>query len=273
MTQAVLAHIREGHGPSLLLIHGGVGSHNHWVRNVPELARYFTVVAVDLPGYGASHDVPEDIQPEAYLDMVADAARLLCGIHFYVCGFSFGGVVAAAIAARLPTNVARLSLIAPGGFGVPKGRQLDVRPLPRERAESEEVRAALRHNLTVTMLADPAVADDATVELHRNNIERTRFDSRRLSLQERLPADLRRIACPLQVIWGERDLLAYPSIADRVERVMAVVPTARVDIIANGGHWIQYECPTETNRVLLEFMRFAPETNPSPQIQPKEKCT
>ena len=31
-------------------------------------------------------------------------------------------------------------------------------------------------------------------------------------------------------------------------------PDARVDLIADAGHWVQYERPAETNRALLDFM-------------------
>ena len=49
-----------GGGPPLVLLHGGTGSWMHWIRNIEELARDFTVVAPDIPGSGesASPEVP-----------------------------------------------------------------------------------------------------------------------------------------------------------------------------------------------------------------------
>jgi len=43
-----------GGGPPLVLLHGGTGSWMHWIRNIEELARDFTVVAPDIPGSGES---------------------------------------------------------------------------------------------------------------------------------------------------------------------------------------------------------------------------
>ncbi len=80
MAQPPLSYRREGKGPALLMFHGGVGSRNHWERNIPELSRHFTVTAVDLPGFGASADVPPDIG--AYLSLVTDAAAALGGDRF-----------------------------------------------------------------------------------------------------------------------------------------------------------------------------------------------
>ena len=252
MAQPPLSYRREGKGPALLMFHGGVGSRNHWERNIPELSRHFTVTAVDLPGFGASADVPPDIG--AYLSLVTDAAAALGGDRFGLAGFSFGAVVGAAVASRLGRAVEFLSMIAPGGLGVPKGRHLDIRPVPPEGLDSAEGRVALRHNLTVTMFADAATADDTAVELHRSNIARARFDSRRISLQDRLLADLRSVRCPLQLIWGKCDAMAYPSIQSRIETIQAVRLDARVDLIVGAGHWVQYERPAETNRALLDFM-------------------
>lgn len=46
-----------GNGPPLLLVHGYPQCHVMWHRIAPELARKFTLVLPDLPGYGKS-DVP-----------------------------------------------------------------------------------------------------------------------------------------------------------------------------------------------------------------------
>src|SRR4051812_20169416 len=50
-----------GSGPPLLLLHGFPETHLMWHAVAPRLAERFTVVAPDLPGYGASfRPVPDD---------------------------------------------------------------------------------------------------------------------------------------------------------------------------------------------------------------------
>ena len=51
---------RSGHGPDLVLFHGGMGSWRHWTRNVEPLATRFTVHALDHPSYGDSAPVPRE---------------------------------------------------------------------------------------------------------------------------------------------------------------------------------------------------------------------
>ena len=50
-----LAVRRWGTGNPLVLLHGGMGSWSHWLRNIGALAREFTVITLDMPGYGSSN--------------------------------------------------------------------------------------------------------------------------------------------------------------------------------------------------------------------------
>ena len=56
--------------------------------------------------------------------------------RFGLAGFSFGAVVAAATASRLGRMVEFLSMVAPGGLGIPKGRRLNILPVPDEGLET-----------------------------------------------------------------------------------------------------------------------------------------
>ena len=50
--------VQGGNGPPLLLVHGFPQTHHIWHKVAPELAKSFTVVAVDLRGYGKSSKPP-----------------------------------------------------------------------------------------------------------------------------------------------------------------------------------------------------------------------
>jgi 2-hydroxy-6-oxonona-2,4-dienedioate hydrolase len=63
------------------------------------------------------------------------------------------------------------------------------------------------------------------------------------------------MTCPVQIIWGEKDALCYPSILPRVDEVRAAMPGIRIDAIPGAGHWVQYDAADEVNRLLLEFLK------------------
>src|SRR5688572_13663244 len=92
-----------GDGPPLLLVHGGSGSWLHWWRNIEPLSMSHRVIAIDLPGFGESNDVPADISVDEYVGMVTEAAREAAGSvrQIDVVGFSFGAFIGCGVAALL----------------------------------------------------------------------------------------------------------------------------------------------------------------------------
>ena len=250
---ALPCHV-EGSGPPLILFHGGMGSWTHWVRNIPVLRERFTVHALDLPGCGDGPDVPDDIAEEDYLALVLEAvAEIAAGRKVDVAGFSFGGVIAAMTAVRMPQAVRRLALLAPGGFGTVGGGKLELRKMPPEPVSEAERREVIRHNLMVLMLARPESADDETLEIQRANVARARWDTRRFSLKPHTRDALPHIAAPVMLVYGERDNLAWPSVDARIETCLAQKPDIRVERIPDAGHWVQYEAADAVNRLLLDF--------------------
>lgn len=248
-----LSRKTAGNGPPLVLLHGGMGSVNHWHRNFDVLAQHYTVHALDMPGYGDSPTVSKYTPTEAFVDLVEAALNdVVPGGSFRLAGFSFGGIISALCAVRMGKRIHKLSLMGPGGFKR-HATPLDLRKIPRESEGPQVMREVLRHNLAAMMCADPAAVTDETVDLHLANVRRTRYDGRHVSVTPGLMAQcLARIACPAQIIWGRNDAMCQPDPTARAEECRRARPDVRIDIIP-GGHWIQYESAGEVNRLMLEF--------------------
>lgn len=248
---------RWGNGPALVLVHGGAGSWTHWVRNIEPLAAHFTVHALDLPGFGDSRDVAAGVSPDAYLDWVAAAIKDAVAQGEYgnagIVGFSFGGVVAAAVPARIGAVARRLTLIGPGGFGEPVGRDLPLRKRPADKSDVQQLREVTAFNLGQWMLNIPPAVDDAVIDLHLTNLERSRYDSRLIGWRATLLPDLQRMRCPAQILWGEQDRLAHPSVQERRARCLAARSDLETAVIPGCGHWTPYACPQAINSQLLAF--------------------
>jgi 2-hydroxy-6-oxonona-2,4-dienedioate hydrolase len=249
----VLAARTAGTGTPLVLLHGGVGSAAHWERNVDALSAAFRVIAFDLPGYGNSPDVPATITTDDYIAWVSHAVLAAAPDGCHLAGFSFGGAIAARIAANLDDRVLGLSLLGSAGFGAPAGRLVQVTKVPGPEAGRPARRAAAAANLGQWMLSTEPPPDDPVVDTQLMNLDRTRFDSRRISFKPTLLDDLARITAPVQLIWGTVDRLAYPSIQSRADSCRAVRPEISVVLVPDGGHWVQYEKADAVNRLLMNF--------------------
>lgn len=105
----------HGAGPALLLLHGFGETHVAWRKIAPKLAERFTVVAMDLRGYGWSA-APESDKGEAYAkrEMADDAVRVmeaLGHVQFALAGHDRGARVGFRLALDHPGRLTKLALI------------------------------------------------------------------------------------------------------------------------------------------------------------------
>lgn len=105
--------LRGGQGAPLLLLHGHPQSHVMWHLVADELAKHFTVVMMDLRGYGDSVRAPADAEHNNYAkrNMALDAIAVMKHYgfdRFQVMAHDRGARVAHRLAADHPEAVQRL---------------------------------------------------------------------------------------------------------------------------------------------------------------------
>lgn len=242
---------RWGHGPALVLVHGGHGSWMHWVRNIEALMRNHAVWVPDLPGFGDSHapagDAHAPKRQQHLLDAVAATLETLVGrdAPIDLAGFSYGGLVAAELATQRG-HVRRLALLGSAGHGGTRRQRAEL--LNWRSDDPVQMRNGLRHNLAAFMLHEPAAIDDLAMYVHETSCIQTRFRSKAISRAGGLQAALDSYGGAVLLIWGEHDVTAVPhevapQIADqKTGREWCVVP--------GSGHWVQYEGADDVNRLL-----------------------
>ena len=254
---------RSGRGPDLVLFHGGMGSWQHWIRNVEPLSRHFTVHALDHPSYGDSARVPRETSGAAYLDLVHELiVEMFPGeAPLRFVGFSFGGAIATHLARRLAPRVTHLCLISPGGFPTRRFGERPIRSYREAGNDTALFREICRHNLLVNMLSDEASLTEETLDIQVDSVRRTRFDSRKVSGGGTLLRDLAQLrgcgssplTCRIRVLWGERDDSAFRPADLLIGEIRSALGTLDVHRIPAAGHWSAYENSAEVNRRMLEF--------------------
>lgn len=106
----------SGQGPNLVLLHGWGLHGGIWQTVLPELEKHFTIYNVDLPGFGRSAELlneltnAEDIKYD--LDFVTQSVVAQLPVQFHLIGWSLGGVVATQLASQYPARVTKLITVA-----------------------------------------------------------------------------------------------------------------------------------------------------------------
>ena len=239
-----------GQGEPLALLHGGHGSWMHWARNIEALSRHFSVWIPNLPGYGDS-STPQFDDFQSLVDVTVASMEQLFGpeVAINLCGFSFGGLVAANIAAKRPA-VKKLALLGPAGHGGPRRARGKLQNWKIAESESGVIEA-MRHNLWVHMLYADALIDPLAVGIHTDACVKTRYRSRGHSFKGDLSEALNQYSGEMLFVWGEHDVTATPEVL--IETLVDGDPKRKHLVIQGAGHWVQYEAATAINQTLIEW--------------------
>jgi pyruvate dehydrogenase E2 component (dihydrolipoamide acetyltransferase) len=259
-----------GEGPSVALVHGLGGSAANWVEVVPRLLPSHRVLAVDLPGHGASPPLARGRGIDGFADAVAGALAAAGHERVLVAGHSFGGHVAARLAHRHPGLVRALLLVSPAGISSRRrlarlglAASLRVRPTRRVRpfalrfADRAWFRQVVFRPWLAGSVADVPprgvrglVWDAAAHRDLRSAAAAMHGDDPRRWLAE--------VRCPALVLWGAGDVLLSTADGFEVSRRLR----ARVRLVAGCGHLAVAERPDAVVDALLALEGLVP---PSPE--------
>jgi pimeloyl-ACP methyl ester carboxylesterase len=256
-----------GEGPVVLFVHGLSGCWKNWLENIPHFARDHRVIAVDLPGFGASEMPVEQISISGYADILDTLMRELDIDSARIVGNSMGGFVGAELAIRHPARVERLVLVAAAGLSIESIRTKRDSGLRHQlenvlfckigllasRSALMARRRRLRSALLLLVVAHPnRLAPELAYE-QVNGSGKPGFPAALQALcsypiRERLGE----IACPTLIVWGDKDRLVPVRDAALFERL---IPDARKVIYADTGHLSMLERPARFNADLRRFLQ------------------
>ncbi|CAL2063865.1 MULTISPECIES: alpha/beta fold hydrolase [Streptomyces] len=257
-----VSYARVGRGEPLVLLHG-IGHHRQaWDPVVDILATEREVIAVDLPGFGASPALP----PALGYDLPTTNAVL--GALFetleldrpHIAGNSLGGLLALELGReKLVRSVTALS---PAGFWTEAERRYAFATLLAMRGIAQRLpvpvverlsrSTAGRTALMSTIYARPARRDPAAVVAEtRALVEATGFTATLRSgnavrFTDPLPG------LPVTVAWGSRDRLLLRRQGVRAKQT---IPHARLIRLPGCGHCPMNDDPALVARVILDGSR------------------
>lgn len=226
-----------GHGPAVILLHGGLGNSGNWGYQVPVLAAANRVIAIDSRGHGRS---TADQQPYRYDRMAADVLAIMDDLGIdraALVGWSDGACIAMELARAHPERVRGVLYF---------GCNMDP-----SGAKPFEMSTALEHCFSRH--------GKDYAELSTTPDQFQPFVDAVGLMQRTQPnwsaADLAAVAVPVTIIQAEFDEFIKP---EHARYLAATIPGAKLVELPGVSHFAPLQRPGVFNAAVLDFLGSLP---------------
>lgn len=236
-----------GAGDPLLLLHG-LTPVDRDAPFVELLARRAEVIAPTHPGFGHSRRPPDFDTVYDLVHLYLDLLEQLPHDRVTLLGLSFGGWLAAEIAAARCHRVARLVLVDAVGVKVSDRETPDI--LDLFNTAPAEVERRRWHDAAARPAFD-AMEDDDLVALARSRDALCLYAWDPYLYNPQLARWLGRITVPALVLWGASDGIVTPAYGRAYSHL---IPGARFEVIDAAGHHPELEQPAAFVERIVAFL-------------------
>ena len=260
--------------PPLILIHGFGASIEHWRHNLPAIAEYHTVYALDLLGFGASRKADTEYSAALWTEQVHDFWQTFIGVPVILVGNSIGSLVCLNATATYPEMVKGLVMLSLPDVSV---REDMLPPIARPIVTAMEnlfasplliksiLKLVRRPNIIrkwagiaypnqeavtdelVEILSSPAYDEGSGQTLFRlsRSVRKASFAK---SVRDLLPP----INVPMLLIWGLQDKMIPPK---QARAIASLNPRLKLIELEHAGHCPHDEYPEQFNSLLLDWLK------------------
>jgi pimeloyl-ACP methyl ester carboxylesterase len=251
---------------TIIFIHGLAGSWQNWLEQLPIFGRTHRVIAMDLPGFGASEMPADKISISGYARTVDALLHELDVESGVIVGNSMGGFIGAEIAIQMGTRVEKLVLVSAAGLSIEHQRDERLLVLLRvtknvlaystgwlaSRSELLARRRRTRKAMFGIVAAHPGLLPWPLVAEQLKGSGKPGFVDALDALTDYPIRDrLDDIKVPTLVVWGEDDKLV--PVEDAWE-FGELIPDARVVVYEDTGHVAMLERPDAFNALVEAFL-------------------
>lgn len=250
-----ISYLRTGgHKPSVVALHGLMGSGAGWTPVARLLEAELDVVLPDARGHGRSSAPDSGYR---YPDLAADVIGLIqeLGLRSPVLiGHSMGGMTAALAATRLGRRVRGLVLVDPTFLSSERQQEVHLSDVAGQHRE------ALR-------LGRAALLEDALARHTRRAPElvelqvQARLDTSLAAFEVLTPPNppyrdlVRALEVPTMLVIGDRPVVTL----DTATELRDLNPLLRVEQVDDAGHGLPFDQPERLAQLVLDFVRELPD--------------
>jgi pimeloyl-ACP methyl ester carboxylesterase len=258
-------YIKAGAGGNLVLLHTLRTQLDLFEKVVADLAKYFTVYALDYPGHGYS-DIPKAKYDADFF--VHCVEGFLAGLDLHdltLCGVSIGGAVSLIVAGRRNPRVARAIAVNPYDYARGRGmtRSSLLGWMITVTSETPLIGGTvmrLRNFVIMKAVLHGGVANPTSIrpallkEMYMVGNRRGHYRAfinllRNAASWEAATKVYRNINVPVCLIWGDKDW----SNPDERENDRSMIPGVEMKTVEGGGHFLPLDRPQELQELIIRF--------------------
>ena len=247
--------------PNLILMHGFGNTLNTWRHIVPELQKYYRVIAIDLIGFGlSSKPVNYDYGNQNQARTIGLFARNLNLDSFIIGGHSLGGAIAVHVALHNETTTGMI-LFNPGIIttGVPEiTRYLNlIFPFARVSAKQFTKRDFREAFLKRSFIHPSIVTDEVVDEIMLGVRSEGYMDGTTSMMSKYYVANelelLPSLGLPTLIIFGQED---RTKSIDEAIALNENIKGSKLHLIENAGHYVHEEAPEKVTKKIIKEINY-----------------
>lgn len=242
---------QKGSGELVVLLHGWGSNIKLFANLIDLLSKKYTVVAMDMPGFGESQEPPSAWCVDDYVDFVIDFLKDYSNKEITFLGHSFGGRVIIKLNSRkdLDFKINKVILVDSAGIMPPKSNKKSFRTYYYKFGKAvlstglvQKIAPDALENFRKKMgSADYAAASP----LMRQVLVKV--------VNEDLEPLIPNIKCPTLLVWGVNDTATPLSDGEKMEKLIKDSGLVKLE---NAGHYSFLEQQYTFNRVMCSFMKI-----------------
>ncbi len=256
-------YVTMGKGPLVVLIHGFPDFWYTWRAQMPELAKHFQVVAVDMRGYNKS-DQPEGVENYKVDKLVGDIDAVVR--HFkadkaIIVGHDWGGIVAWSYAMAHPDKTDKLVIL---NLPHPKGLARELANNPQQQKASQYARnfqqpdaaSKVKPEMLAFWVKDSAAREKYIEAFKRSSMEgmlnyyKANYPREPYTYDEK--QEYPKIKCPVLVFHGLKDTAllsgALNGTWDLVDQDLTLIT------IPSASHFVQQDASEYVTKAMVNWL-------------------
>lgn len=237
-----------GDGTPIIFLHGVGSDKSVWAPQLAWFGNSRRAVAFDYPGYGES-EFAADATRDDFAAAVLAAMDALGIDRAHVCGLSLGGIVTMAMHAAAPERCASL-IIADSFAAHPDGQGIHDRSVTASQSMTMRDLAEARSGMLLGSATTPELRAEVIETMAAIDPAAFRVGAAAVWLADQRDR-ARTIEVPTLILVGEEDGITPPALS---EELADLIPSSRLEKIAEAGHLANAEQPEAFNTAIESFL-------------------